>query len=275
MPDDLMARLNAAVQQPQSTSSPIASNSSAADDSGQDLMNRLVSATNSKPVKMVGPSGSVITTTANNVQSYRRSNFMVSPDNPGVSKLVTPAGRITYALPDEVNDFVKSGHTLINKDGTFNVAPLPGEYNTDTMNRATKVMGALSDAEKQKAIDNESHPYDPRPTSMGGSGIEGVGRLATAGVAAPVAATAVTGTALAGGAELLGAGQAALGETELYQLYKSSPALFREYALNQAKQMLTSEATRQAGLQILKKVGTGVAVGAGLKWFKDISKLFE
>ena len=84
--------------------------------------------------KMIDPQGTPRWVPTEAVDQARSSNWAVA-SQPGVTRMATPQGQLTYALPNEVEAFKKSGHVPIDDTGNFRVDPLPGEYNTDTMQR--------------------------------------------------------------------------------------------------------------------------------------------
>lgn len=149
-------------------------------------------------VKMIGPKGEQGYVAKSKVDSARSNQYAVSPDS-GVP-MVTPAGQMTYALPDEVDKFEQSGHTLIKPDGSFQVKPLEGEDNTDTMARAAKVAQTLTPEMKQKAMDAESKTFTTKRIAasllagpaIAATQLSGIGAAAEIpSVAAPVIARSI------------------------------------------------------------------------------------
>lgn len=201
--------------------------------------------------KMTGPDGSPAYVAEDRVGAARQANYAVAQDNPNVQKMVTPDGRLTYALPGEVSQFEASGHTKIAPDGRFEVKPLPGEDNTDTMKRAVNVGRALGPEQMQKSAQAEQNWW----TSKEGLTDEAKGLFNV------TAAGAETLSALAGGSEVGAAGKVglkALGETETMQLIKSSPRLYAEWVLKHPE-------TQKLAIKTAAKVGGGAAsaIGAG------------
>lgn len=208
-------------------------------------------------VKMTGPDGSANYVAQDRVDAARQSNFAVAPDHPGAQKMVTPDGRITYALPNEVQQFEASGHTKIAPDGRFEVRPLPGEDSTATMQRAVNVGRALGPQGMDKAMTAERNWW----TSKEGMKDEAAGLVNVAGAGAETMAALTGGSAAAQGVK---AGASALGETETMQLIKSSPRLYAEWVLKHP-------ATKAAAVSIGKKLLWHAGIGGGgtilaLKW---------
>lgn len=213
--------------------------------------------------KMQGPDGSQNYVAQDRVDAARQANYAVSPDNPNVQKMVTPDGRITYALPDEVQKFQASGHTKIAPDGRFEVQPLPGEESTDTMQRAANVAKALGPEGMEQSLKAERNWW----VSKEGLKDEAAG-AANVGLAG--AETLATIAGVSGTAQAAKLGLTALGETETMQLIKSSPRLYAEWVLKHPQ-------TRQAIIKGAVKVGGGAAsaIGAGAVYqaYKWLSKL--
>lgn len=204
-------------------------------------------------IKMIGPDGNQGYVAQSKVDAARSSKFAIAPDS-GVP-MVTPKGEMTFALPNEVEKFEQSGHTLIKPDGSFEVKPLEGEENTDTMDRAARVAKAMTPEMKQKAIDAETKTFTAK-------------RIAASLVAGPaIAAVQLSGTA--GVAAGIDAAGTALGSTEVGQLLSSSPRLYAEYLL---KHPATATAVKEAGKYLIK--GTGLALGAklGFKWLSKVTE---
>jgi hypothetical protein len=216
-------------------------------------------------VKMVGPDGSPGYVSQDKVDAARQSNFAVAPDHPGAQKMVTPDGKITYALPNEVQQFESSGHTKIATDGRFEVKPLPGEDSTATMQRAVNVGRALGPQQMQQSMQAEKNWW----TSKEGMKDEAAGLVNVAGAGVETAAALVGGSEAGVGAK---AGLSALGETETMQLIKSSPRLYAEWVLKHP-------ALKEAAVKAAVKVGTGAAsaIGAGGAYaaYKWLSKVTE
>lgn len=151
-------------------------------------------------IKMIGPDGNQGYVAQSKVDAARSSKFAIAPDS-GVP-MVTPKGEMTFALPNEVEKFEQSGHTLIKPDGSFEVKPLEGEANTDTMDRAARVVKAMTPEMKQKAIDAEAKTFTAK-------------RIAASLVAGPAAGAATLGVlaapaAISAGATALNASPAAI-----------------------------------------------------------------
>jgi hypothetical protein len=212
-------------------------------------------------VKMIGPDGSPGYVSQDKLDQARQLNYAVAPDHPGAQKMVTPDGRITYALPNEVQQFEASGHTKIAPDGRFEVKPLPGEDSTQTMQRAVNVGRALGPEQMQKSMQAEKNWW----TSKEGMKDEAAGLVNVAGAGAETMAALTGGSAAAQGAK---AGMQALGETETMQLIKSSPRLYAEYLL---KHPATAQTVGKVASGALKAVGAGGAYAA----YKWLSKVME
>src|SRR5258707_4889469 len=175
-------------------------------------------------VKMLGKEGDSRWIPPSQVAAARQSNYSVAPDDPGAQLMITPGGQKTYALPNEVDNFKKSGHTLIHPDGQFRVEALPGEDQTETYQRARNVVNALTPEEQQKAMAAEKDWW----TSKEGLKDEAAG-LANVGLTTAETLATITGVSEA--ASLGKAGLRVLGETVTMQLIKSSPRLYAEWLL--------------------------------------------
>lgn len=138
MADDLSARL-AAVS---GGNAPAPAGQPAQQD---DLTARLQQVSGTAPVSMTGPNGEQVQVPQNQVDDMRSKNYAVNSSK-DTQLMITPDGKLTNALPDEVDKFKASGHVLVKPDGTFTVDPLPGEDNTDTMARAAKIGKAVTPA---------------------------------------------------------------------------------------------------------------------------------
>lgn len=192
MPDDLTSRLAAL------------SGGNAPAQTGQagqtdDLTSRLQQVSGTAPVSMTGPKGEQVQVPASQVDSMRAQNYAVNP-GPNTKLMITPEGKLTHALPDEVDKFKASGHVLVQPDGTFTVEPLPGEDNTDTMARAAKIGKAVTPdmiaAEKQKLTPARvatTLVAAPVMGAVGTAGVTGIGEGAGAvPVVAPIVKQALT-----------------------------------------------------------------------------------
>lgn len=260
MQDDLMNRLSAAASsgqgqtQSQGQIQPqMQDNTSVTDSTGADLMHRLQVATDSQPIKMVGPSGATATVPSSGVPAYRHSNFTVSPDNPGVSKMITPDGQITYALPQEVQNFLASGHVLVNQDGTFNVTPLPGEDPSDTMARAARIGKAVT----PEMLQAEERKMTPKRVAANLVAAPLIGAATTAGIAGAsggvsgfVTPTTTTGTVVTG--------IDAAGNPIMSTVTATSPSM-----LSSSLQALKTAATSPLALEAYKYMLKGAAMTAG------------
>jgi hypothetical protein len=186
----------------------------AAHPSGQldfsDLGGKIVS----RPVKMVGPKGEVISVQPQGLSEARANGYAVHPDNPGVTRFVNPDGKVAYALPTEVDAFKKGGSTQINPDGSFDLQAIFGEDPLEEQKRYQRVREALTPQEKTNANNAEL-----KQAAKAGAGAA----LATAG-------GVVGAQALSAGME---AGGTALANSEAGQLFASSPKLYAEYLLKQ------------------------------------------
>lgn len=167
-------------------------------------------------VKMIGPDGSAGYVAQDRVDAARQAKFAIAPQ-PGVQRMATPEGQLTYALPAEVDKFKASGHVPIQDNGNFRVEPLDGESNTDTMARAAKIGKNLPPEVMKQAIEAEKSTF----TS---------GRIAANLVAGPAIAgaglTAAAGAGVAGAA----AGDAIASVPEM-QYILSSPRLYMQWLL--------------------------------------------
>jgi hypothetical protein len=148
----------------------------------QDSLAVLQQVSGTTPINMTGPNGEKVQIPQNQVNDARAKNYAVSPDNPGVQRMATPDGKITYALPDEVEKFVASGHTPIQPDNNYRVMPLPGEDFQDVAKRAMNVAKALGTEGQQKAEQSEFETDkknlkspDPRRNPLVAAPILGVG----------------------------------------------------------------------------------------------------
>lgn len=206
--------------------------------------------------KMIGTKGEVKWIPNDQVDAARNAKepFQLHPDSG--QKMVTPDGKITYALPEEVDKFKASGHTKIMPDGRFEIQALPGEDQADTYKRAANVAKALGPQQMEKSKKAEEDWW----TSKEGLKDEGKG-LANVGLT--VADTLGT---ITGGSELAAAGKAglkALGRTEVMQLMRSSPKLYAEWLI---KNPAARKAVADIGLKSIKGLGyIGGAYEAG-KW---------
>jgi hypothetical protein len=158
-------------------------------------MSRLQAATGTAPINMVGPDGSHVQVPANRVDEMRSKNFAITPQ-PGVQRMASPQGQLTYALPDEVDKFKASGHVPIEDSGNFTVMPLPGEDNTETMARAATIAKNLPPDVMKQAIAAEAKTITAK-------------RLAANLIGGPIAAGIVLPAAMAGTGELVASAPAA------------------------------------------------------------------
>jgi hypothetical protein len=211
--------------------------------------------------KMIDTQGTPRWMPTDAVNDARQHNYAVHPENPGAQKMVTPGGQITYALPNEVQQFEASGHTKIAPDGRFEVKPLPGEDSTATMQRAVNVGRALGPEQMQQSMNAEKAWW----ISKEGLKDEAAGAVNVGLTGAETLSTLAGGSAAAQGAK---AGLSALGETETAQLIKSSPRLYAEYVL---KHPALREVAAKAGAKAIDVVGTGLGAGGAYlayKWLK-------
>jgi hypothetical protein len=156
-------------------------------------------------VSMVGPQGEKQQVSPENVAAMRQKNFAVTPDTPGAAKMVSPQGQVNYALPSEVQNFQKSGHTLIRPDGSFDLQNIPGEDPLKEAERYQLVRKALTAQEKAGA--NKAEIKNTLKAGAGAAvataaGVTGAGPLAS-GIEAAIAPSVVP---VAGGAGFGGAG---------------------------------------------------------------------
>jgi hypothetical protein len=212
-------------------------------------------------VNMQGQDGKTVRVPPSQVADMRKGNYAVQPDNPGAQKMVTPDGKITYALPNEVQQFEASGHTKIAPDGRFEVKPLPGEDSTATMQRAVNVGRALGPQQMQQSMQAEKNWW----TSKEGLKDEAAGLVNVGAAGVETAAALAGGSAAAQGVKT---GLSALGETETMQLIKSSPRLYAEWVL---KHPATAQAAVKVGSGALKAIGAGGAYAA-YKWLSKVTE---
>lgn len=133
-------------------------------------------------VKMIDPDGNEGWVQKERVNAARQTDHMVHPDFG--KKMVTPDGKVTYALPEEVKQFKASGHTLINPDGSFDLQNIPGEDPLKEVERREKVYKALSPAEAAGARKAEIKDFAKtgvNATIATASGVAGAGALGSVG----------------------------------------------------------------------------------------------
>jgi hypothetical protein len=208
-----------------------------------DVFNQVAGKT---PINMIGPDGSQVSVPIKNIDEMRSKNFAIAPQ-PGVQRMATPQGQLTYALPDEVDKFKASGHVPIDDTGNFRVDPLPGEDNTDTMDRAAQIAKNLPPDVMKQAIAAEAKTITAKRLAanlIAGPVVSGIGVPAamagTGELAVPIARVfAPRMIPIAAGT---GFGGAAAGET-------LGPSL-------------ASQATTWVGRQLLQH-GVKAAVGGG------------
>lgn len=185
------------------------------------------------PIAMIGPNGEQKQVPISQVDAMRQQKFAIAPQ-PGVQRMATPDGQLTYALPGEVDKFKASGHVPIQDNGYYQVEPLPGEYGVDTMARAAKIAKNLPPDVIKQGIEAEKKTFTAK-------------RIAANLIGGPVVAGVVLPAAIAGGGELAGAGA------------EAAPVI---------KQALTSEPAIKAYTWAGKKVLEGAGLGVGYKILK-------
>jgi hypothetical protein len=219
--------------------------------SSSDVLNQVAS---DYQANMVGPKGQRVTVQQSEVPKMRQQNYAVTPDTKGAVRMVTPEGKLTYALPNEVQGFKSSGHVPIDANGRYEIQPLPGEDFADTAARAVKIAKGLGPLQ-QKAEQAEMAHY----TSKEGLKDEAKG-LANVGL---TIGGQLSGYAAAGKiAQATGALGAKFAATEAGQQFLSSPKLYAEYVLKNAG----PEVAKQAGKYLLKKVAPTVGTILAAKW---------
>jgi hypothetical protein len=190
----------AAYAQQLTGSNPSAQQPAAGQDNVQALTNFAHQVNGTSHINMITPEGNQVVVPQNKVDDMRKQNYAVSPDNPGVQRMATSQGQLTYALPDEVEKFKSSGHVPIQDNGYFEVTPLPGEESTDTMARAAAIAKNLPPDVMQKAIDAEKKTFTAK-------------NLFKATVVAPVVVGGGTMLALTGAGAAIDAAPAATAAT--------------------------------------------------------------
>ena len=171
-------------------------------------------------INMVGPRGEQVVVLQPHVSDMRKQNFAVTPDNPGVQKMVTADGKVAYALPHEVQDFEDNGATKILPDGRFEVKNLRSDGSEfpdsvpDVRERAVNVAKALGAEQMKKSVAAEQEYWTSKEglkqeaKGLGNVAIVGGGTMAalaapgvTARIFAPTTASGLIG---AGGEEIAG-----------------------------------------------------------------------
>lgn len=212
-------------------------------------------------VTMVGPDGTKQQVAPANVAAMRQKNFALTPDNPGVQKMVTVDGKIAYVLPNEVTNFEDAGGTHILPDGRFLVKNLRSDNTEfpdsvpDVRKRAVTVAQTLGDDQMKKSMAAEQKYWTSKEglkeeaKGLGNVALVGGGTMAA--IAAPAVASRIfspTVTPVAGG---MGFGGAAASEI-------AGPSLATQAATWVGRQLLAHG--------IKTAVGTGV-LGKLLHWW--------
>lgn len=192
--------------------------------------------------KMVGPKGEIGYVAQSKVSAARQSNYAVTPDNPGVTRMADPnSGNLNYVLPAEVDNFKSLGHVPIDDKGNFNVEPLPGEDNFATMDRAAKLAQKLPPDVMKKAIAAEQKTFTAK-------------RLAANLIAAPAVLGLAAPTAAAAGLE---AAPVAIGTTA-------------GTAVKLATSPVGQAVIKEGGKYLVKAVGLGAGYALVRKFMKAL-----
>lgn len=138
-------------------------------------------------VKMQGPDGSLGYVAQDKVAAARQSNFAVTPDNPGMQKMVSPKGEVNYVLPSETQSFQRAGHTRINPDGSFYLQNIPGEDPLAEQQRYVRVKAALTPQEQAGANRAALKEFATTGVEAGVDTALGVAGASGAGEALPAA----------------------------------------------------------------------------------------
>lgn len=201
-------------------------------------------------VKMQGPNGATGYVAESKVSAARQSNFSVTPDNPGVQRMATPKGQLTYALPSEVEQFKSSGHVAIDDKGNFQVEPLPGEDNTDTMARAATLAQKLPPDVMKKAIEAEKSTFT------------------AARIAKTLGVAALAGPAIVG-AETEGAAAAGAAAIPTARAIGTAAGTAVKLAKTPAGQFIIKKALAPAVGSAIAGAGFGAAAHWVEKWLKQ------
>lgn len=160
--------------------------------------------------KMTGPQGELKWVPESQVPGARQQKYAVTADNAGAKKLVSPKGEVTYAIPSEVDAFKKSGHTLIEPDGSFYLQNIPGEDPLDEAKRYQRVFSALTPQEKsgaRKAEIKGGAKAGLEAAAYTATGVVGAGAAGTAGealnAARPIVSQVGTGILDSSGSEIM------------------------------------------------------------------------
>lgn len=176
--------------------------------------------------KMVGPDGQTGYVATAKVADARKQNFSVTPDNPGVARMLTKSGQVAYALPNEVSDWEKSKTAVqINPDGSLFVPQGQSEWSQEYRDRHDTYFQAHQSPDVQNALATSDKIENTAGNTMLVGGVAG-----NAAVAAPVVATtglrvlgSTGGQAVLPGLEEL-AGKAALRQGAKWAVKKAAIA---------------------------------------------------
>lgn len=168
-------------------------------------------------VSMVGPQGDKQQVPVENVTAMRQKNYAVTPDNPGVTKMSSPEGKTTYALPSEVDQFKASGHVVNGyrehadlKKGGIEYTYTPGQKALDANHPEMSVDDQGNVYYKGQPLKADTTPLAPTPglSALAGKAIVPVASAAgtAAGTAVKLARTPVGKTALEFGLKLAAGG---------------------------------------------------------------------
>lgn len=141
-------------------------------------------------IHMNDPNGKDVLVQESKVSGARQQKYSVAQSD-STSKMVTPEGHVTYALPSEVKAFQESGHTLIHPNGDYQVNPLPGEDPQVTVERSKNVVKALGEEAQNNAMRAE-YDFNKKPSTIAKSLSAGP-VIAAAQIGIPTALGAVSG----------------------------------------------------------------------------------
>lgn len=197
-------------------------------------------------MRVIDRQGNITRIPRSGINEARKNGRMLTPDN-GV-RMITPDGQITYALPEEVDQFRASGHVLLNDNGYFRVDPLPGEGPSDTMARAARIAKNLPPDVLQRAIAAEKKTFTGKRIAAT------LGAAATMGVAGPAAIAGVGElVAPAGVTEMVGTG-----------VYDAAGREIMREAVRYGPSVLRRVVTSRLGKKAVDWLGHG-AVGAAVE----------
>jgi hypothetical protein len=147
-----------------------------------------------KAVKMVGQKGDSRYFPTANVDDARKANYMVHPDNPGVQPMLTPDDKTTYALPDEVDTFLKSGHKAILSPEDQET--LRSQYKSGRLDAKGKKLEAQMFENSRKNMIHSEYVREQLQDKAIGGGIVAATPVVLAGANAAAGAVAGTGEKL-------------------------------------------------------------------------------